>query len=572
MKKYTYLIISILLIACNKDNPPVPKVDDGETTESEVINFTIEKDKTTGKDYAINPFDYAPMTAGIKFLLTSKEETKVTIVVTIKGQKNSPDFVKKYTFNSDSVNNQWLPIIGMYDGDNVVDIIVKSKSDNTIFNKTYNIAISIPTEGMGKATQAQITGSFEGNEMIFTLYNTSATTQVFKGIVYDLKGNIRWYSAIPNSYMQFVLNDRLYVGYKGEKINRLGVYNFLGKQEKDWELPGWEDIHHDLLTNELGNLIVTVSKDDNSPVEEHLIEFNPNSNQSNKIVNSIDLSKIFPNVDELFPDLPQGQLGGTRLDNVHNNSVSYYKKDGKAIYICSSQRSGIAAVDQNGFPQWYFFPKNVQYVDFNDSTSGKRLPAGGSFPELDYSEPPSYEKLLVKPIDNNGQLITDTEVINEGKVKEGVDFVYPFRQHGARVIDYNSSSVTFVVLDNGLFRGFETHKNNATSRAVCYKVTFSDESYGGTIQQLWSTNMEFFSPFLGQSHKTPVGNYIFTFGAIGSTFFVGDNSDYKNSSDTEKKTVIVELNSSGQEQGRLTIPTTNESFGVGAYRAERIDL
>ena len=540
------------------------------------VTFEIQKDGDTNEDYQINPFDHAPMTAGIEFSLTSEEENvKVTAEITIKGQKGSSDFTKEYSFEPDSVNNQWLPIIGMYDGSNTVDVALKTGADSTVFSQTYNIAISVPAGGLGKAPEAQISGNFAGDEMIFTQYNISESGQDFTGIVYDLNGNIRWYSDIPSSFMQFVLNNRIYVGYKGERINRLGVYDFMGNRVEDWELPGWEDIHHDLLINELGNIVMTVSKDDESPVEQHLIELNPNSRQDNKVVNSIDLSLIFPNVDELFPDLPQGELGGNRLDNVHNNSLSSYKKSGQTIYLCGSQRSGIAAVDQNGFPQWYLFPRNVQYKNFNDPTSEARMPAAGNFPNLDYVEAPSYEKLLVRPVDNNGDLIADTEVIDEGKVKSGVDFIYPFRQHGARVIDYDNNSVTFLVLDNGLFRSFETNTTMASSRAVCYKVTFADasEAYGGTVQQIWSTDMEFFSPLLGQSHKTPSGNYIFTFGSIGSrALTTGDTFNYNNSSDTEMKTVIVEFDSSGKEQGRLTIPTTNQSFGVGTYRAERIKL
>ncbi|MDE0471014.1 MAG: aryl-sulfate sulfotransferase [Ekhidna sp.] len=577
MKNFIYsagLILIISLVGCNGDDDGIePEV----ITKPESVIFKIQKDEDTNEDYQINPFDHAPMTAGIEFSLTSEEENvKVAATVTIKGQKGAPDFTKEYSLEPDSENNQWLPIIGMYNGNNTVDVALKTGADSTVFSQTYTIAISIPTEGLGKAAEAQISGNFAGDEMIFAQYNISERGQDFTGIIYDLSGNIRWYSDIPNSFMQFVLNSRIYVGYKGERINRLGVYDFMGNQVEDWELPGWEDVHHDLIANELGNLVMTVSKDDESPVEQHLIELNPNSRQDNKVVNGMDLSLIFPNVDELFPDLPRGELGGNRLDHVHNNSLSSYKRGGQTVYLCGSQRSGIAAIDQNGFPQWYLFPRNVQYKDFNDSESEARMPAAGNFPRLDYDEPPSYKTLLVKPVDDNGELINDTEVTDEGKVKPGVKFVYPFRQHGARVIDYDNNSVTFLVLDNGLFRGFETHTTTASSRAVCYKVTFPEdtsEAYGGKVQQIWSTDMEFFSPFLGQSYKTPSGNYIFTFGSIGSrALTTGDTFNYNNSSDTEMKTVIVEFNSSGKEQGRLTIPTTNQSFGVGTYRAERIKL
>ena len=141
------------------------------------------------------------------------------------------------------------------------------------------------------------------------------------------------------------------------------------------------------------------------------------------------------------------------------------------------------------------------------------------------------------------------------------------------MIAYDDASVTFIVLDNALFQGFESNRTDAFSRAVCYRVTFPDgnELYGGTVQQLWSADMEFYSPFLGSSYKTSSGNYIFTFGTIGTTFgTTGENYSYINSSDTEKRSVIIELNASGEEQGRLTVPTVNELFGAGVYRAERI--
>ena len=566
MKKKLFFIC-LALFACEDKS--------SDQDNRSTANFNIYLNEDTGENYYINPFDVAPMVAGINFLYTDEvQNSEIEASVSIKSTVNQIDFTKAYSFKPDT-STQWLPIIGMYEGDNEVHVKVKEKiNQNVLHDTTYTIKINIPEGKVGRAREANISGSFPDDEMIFLLYNTSMGRVRFTGFVFDILGNIRWYSDIPNSFMQFVIDGILYVGFKGEKIHSLEAYDFLGRKLNKWDLPGYEDVHHDVIKNEMGNLILTVSSDDASPVEDKLIELSPNSIQDNKVVNSIDLSVIFPNVDELFPDLPQLQIGGTREDHVHNNSVSYYKRNGQSVFICSSQRSGIAAVDENGYPHWYFFPKNVQYSNFEDSSSSERLPASGSFPSVDYSDPPSYSKLLVDPINSDGSLIIDSDIINYGKVKEGSDFIFPFRQHGARVIEYGENHVTFLVLDNALFQGLEKSRNDARSRAVCYKVAFqnSNQIYGGTIEQLWSTEMDFFSPFLGDSRKTQSG-YIFTFGSIGSTALsVGDDFDYRNELDSEMRSLIIELDNNGKEVARLIIPSTDQGLGVGTYRAQRINL
>ena len=416
----------LLLPGCKKDDDPI-------TEEKKDPVFIIQPDEDTGKDYVMDPFSHAPMTAGIEFLTKGEDRISITATVIVKGQKNSSDLERQYSFEGNTVNTQWIPIVGMYaNSENIVQVTVKEQ-DNIIHDETYNIPLpEIEESVIGRASEAEITGTFAGDEMIFLLYNISPMNVAFRGIIYDKQGNIRWYSNIPNSYLQFVIDGRLHVGFKGEKINGLEVYDFLGQEKENWKLEGWEDIHHDIIANPSGNLIITVSKADGSPVEQHLVELNPNSRQENKIVNSIDLSDIFPNVDNLFVDLPRAQLGGTREDVVHNNSVSFYQKDGQIVYICGSQRSGIAAIDGSGFPVWYFFPKNVQYSTFDDPKSEKRLPASGNFPPLDYTVPPSYSNLLLDPVDENGNMISDMEVVNQGKVKDNVDFVYPYRHTGLK--------------------------------------------------------------------------------------------------------------------------------------------
>lgn len=566
MKKFI-IFVCLAFFACEDKKSD----DDNKST----AYFEIYMNEKTGEKYYVNPFDVAPMAAGINFLYTDEvQNNEIEALVSIKSTANQIEFTKEYSFRPDT-SAQWLPILGMYEGENEVYVKVKEKiNQNVLHDTTYTIKVDIPDDKIGRAREANISGSFPGDEMIFLLYNTSMGRVVFTSFIFDVLGNIRWFSDIPNSFLQFVIDDILYVGFKGEKINSLEAYDFLGRKLNKWDMPGYEDIHHDVIKNEMGNLILTVSSHDDSPVEDKLIELNPNSIQDNKIVNSVDLSVVFPNVDELFPDLPQLQIGGTREDHVHNNSVSTYKRNGQSVFICSSQRSGIAAIDENGYPHWYFFPKNVQYTDFEDSTSSERLPAFGSFPSVDYSDPPSYSKLLVDPINSDGSLIMDRDIINYGKVKEGNDFIFPFRQHGARVIEYGENHVTFLVLDNALFQGFEKSRNDARSRAVCYKVVFQDSNqiYGGTIQQLWSTEMDFFSPFLGDSRKTQNG-YIFTFGSIGSTALsVGDGFDYRNDLDIEKRSVIIELDNNGNEVARLIIPSTDQGLGVGTYRAQRINL
>ncbi len=562
--------------------------------DREVV-FTLIKNTQTNTDYFINPFKYAPMAVGIHFELSSKKKTDVIATVLIKGH-NTPDLVKSYTFTSTpEIQKYWLPILGLYMGKvTIVQIDIKSKDTNILFSNNYEIYLPKTEDyyiDIGKAEQTKVIGEFEGDDMIFVQYNSNPSGVVFRGIVYDKYGNIRWYSKIPNGAHHFIIDTKLYTGLKSDRNEHILVHNFLAKRLEDWKFEGYRNLHHDLVKQVDSHFILTFDNQDSFPNEQHIVEINPNEQAKNKVINCINTGNIFPNVDNLFPNLPE-DIDSTSLsikakDPIHINSISSYEKNGKTVYVCSSQRSGIAALDEDGVPHWYLFPKGIQYKIFNDKYSGQRLPSDTNFVAFNYSTLPSYQKLLLDPIDKNNLPIKDSKIIDEGQVKKDVDFIYPFRQHGAKVVEYNQDSMTMIVLDNAAFQSFKLYDTLASSYAVCYRVFFDnnpidehdpsnkeEEFYGGKIKQLWRYKLNAFSPFMGSSSISASGNYLFCFGTIGSKKrTTGNGYDYNNINDIEGKTIVIELDRNGIEKARLIIETTDQRpLKIGAYRAQKINF
>lgn len=530
----------------------------------------------------LNPYDYAPLAAGLE-IPPITEDLPVYVEIAAQGE-GSEDYRYDLILEA-SDEPQFIPILGLYpDAENRVLLRYGKES------REYVVNTGPLPEKLKLLEKIEVEGSYEGPEMTFFQYFTSFS--ITGGIQYtnvsvavDKQGKIRWYSAFPSDIMGgvLVIDGLIYAAGKGSNADYLFVYDFLGKELERWDLSKldphneWTNAHHDVIKRPNGNLIITVNLKDDETEEHWLIEFDPDTRQTIKVVNRWDLEEVFPNVDELFIDLPHSYYA--KPDVVHNNGICLAPNGN---IIASSQRMGLAEVDSAGFPVWFFSPHVVKDM----------VPAAGHFPALDYSVNPSYELLLLDPLDAAGNQITDPDVLN-GLI-DHPDFSYPWRQHTPIILDNRY----LAVFDNRWTTNFKTTIDKSDySRMVIYEIgydtdTSDGESFGGTVRQVWdyalAEDWSALSITAGDVSEAPNGNLTVTYGALGIAMAASESGKepvdgtlmgklkaalYMNTN--PKKAVIVEIvpfeTPYGEYLFRMDIPAPKDG-GLTTYRSHRINL
>ena len=95
MKKILFVFSCLAFFACEDK-----KTDEDNKSSA---NFNININENNGENYYVNPFDVAPMVAGINFLYTDQVESSgIEATVSIKSTKNQIEFIKEYSFKSGS--------------------------------------------------------------------------------------------------------------------------------------------------------------------------------------------------------------------------------------------------------------------------------------------------------------------------------------------------------------------------------------------------------------------------------------------------------------------------------------
>lgn len=426
-------------------------------TLGENINNAIQTVK-------LNPSGYNPLAANIFAAFPVKGRAKIIV----HGKEGSHGTIE-YLF-SNYGENQNLTILGLYpDYENTISIVMTDKEGNerartqtTIKTSPLNIT-ALPN--YVKVKKALI----EKMEPGMILLNDPGASEADTSCPYmlDSDGEIRWVLDWRTS------PDLLHIGAQcglhrlengnylvGDANNyQIAEVNILGEVVRKWDLKALGyNFHHEVVMGENDKLLVAVTKLDatlntgQSRIYDHILEISPNEGT---ISQEWDLAQILDSARYVAtdPSLPGASFGQTQGNWAHHNAVQYWGDD----IFASARFQGVFKYHRNGELAWIISPhKNWR---------------------------PEYSKFLLKPLDKNGNEITDPQIISGDK--SSTDFDWPWGQH-TPVIMPNGHILVF---DNGYARNYIPKpftEPGQYSRIVEYEV---DET-NRTVKQVWSYGSE----------------------------------------------------------------------------------
>jgi len=488
-----------------------------------------------------NPSGNIPLSASVKIIL--KEAAKIKVYVADIKEGVAP-FSREYAPSGDAEEYS-VPVLGLFpDKKNLVAVMVFDTDNSLIGKKTFEIT----TEALPKDfPTVKMEGTIDSGWTIVNYLRTPRSRPEMSEIAIDELGRIRWYTDFPfSNAFPLTLKDNTFYTSDGE--NTLYKFDFMGYELGKWDITehGFTKIHHEIFIKDDGNIILGVSKTDDSWIEDRMIEINPETNQLRGTWN---LTKIFPDICDLHYDMPLSAAddpAGKTNNPIHHNAA-WYQSDDDSI-IVGSQTSGIAKITHSGYLKWFLAPHITAYIDDadNDGVSDSlvdgynaadpttmvgdfkgdkytedRMPIDGK-PHEDYSQLDwRYPEFLLTPVDSEGKTITDNEILMG--FANHKDFVWPSREHNPTILKNGN----LLIFDNGLARNFTYPpvSQNHYSRAVEFEIT-SDETdgYGGTVKQVWEYIINEdplwygLGLIVGSASELENGNRLIVSGSIGSTF------------------------------------------------------
>lgn len=483
----------------------------------------------------LNPYGYAPLTAGI---IVNGIEVELLAEVTVKGKGENGLDLTRATKVVPQKGIFLVPVIGLYPNyNNNVSVILKNEEGKKVGE--YSTEIQTEKIQFEFAKEPVTKGEIGDNNLIFaTLY-----TFVFekgkdmdflpKSVALDGQGEVRWYSDFKgrSHIVAEVIDGFLYCGSnKGNFAGKMVKYNFLGEELEvyDFSKDGkYYNLHHDIRKTENGSFLLTVNKKGEPTVENYVLEYNPNL-MGNNVQLEMDVEEIMPNCDDFFLDLPFSYYANKK-DIMHINGIYPYG-DGEEILV-SSRNAGLAKINVlSAELKWFLFPHAVaakpvgpmakeksqinpslkrSYSKYlTNSIENRRPPASGIIPVQDYTDFVfDYTEFLLTPLDKNGTPIKEEDVVVYGNRHE--DFSYSYRQHSPIILKNGN----IAVFDNG----DKNFNEDAYSRAVEYKITGdASDGFGGTVQQVWEYILPSrkFAISVGNIKELESGNRLVNFGAL----------------------------------------------------------
>lgn len=414
----------------------------------------------------VNNSGYNPLAATIRLNLPSGGVIK-TIVYT-KENYHTPDIEHTNEFTTSNV--QFIDIVGLYaDYTNKVDVIYQDQQGNERGRTHIDIPVKkldldyLPTIKVQIAQHSKMEPGM--NLLSFPGKDEDDTSAPF---MIDADGEIRWLLDWRKS------EELLHIGSQcspsrlkngnfilGDANNhQLAEVDLLGNIINRWDLNALGyGFHHEIIENKDGNFLVTVTKwgsklssGNEGRKNDHIIEFDPETQTVLKewdLVNILDSAR-YSNADS---ELPGASFGQTRGNWAHNNAIAEWDND----YLASARFQGIFKFDANGELKWIIAPhKNWRK---------------------------EYEKYLLKPLDKDGNEITDPQVISGDKSSDSFDWAWGVH---CPVLLPNGNIIAF---DNGYCRNYiplPYTASNLYSRIVEYEIDEENK----TVRQVWQYGIE----------------------------------------------------------------------------------
>lgn len=418
-------------------------------TKGTSLDFIVEQ-------VQLNPSGYNPLAAIAQIQLPTYGRVRVTV----HGKSGDAGAIS-HLCQMQTIR-QSVPILGLYAGyDNIVDLTFTDKDGHE--RGTTQIHIRTEALQLLDFPAVQVIKSQPGKmEPGVNLVSYPGMSEIDLSVPYivDSEGEIRWillWKSSPDLH-QLSASIGLKRTKKGTFITgdqmaqRIVEIDMFGNLLHQWDLqkPGYT-FHHEVTEAKNGNYLITVSKasakllNGQPRVNDFIIELEPNSGS---IVKEWDLATMIDTSRYVKPDgITPPQFSQNPTNWAHNNSIKEIGDD----LLATMRYQGIMSFTHQGNLRWLISPHKYWST--------------------------KYQPYLLNPVDENGNLITDPQVLDGDIRTDGFD--WPWGPHTPIAL----SNDRILVFDNGYNRHWisnaRTNESNY-SRVVEYKI---DEAKH-TVQQV----------------------------------------------------------------------------------------
>jgi len=399
-----------------------------------------------------DPYQSAPLTALVIF------DTPTPSQISIHVPGKTPQTGVDATFLGYQQHHE-IPIYGLNAGA-LNHVTLRLKTQTGLSAQT---GIDLQTEPLPVDMQ-----SFTVDKLDLSQYSPGLNfTSLDRKPVFDMDGNVRWYSS-QKSFEVFtrLKNGRYLFTYSvaGVEGDVMMEQDLLGKIYAIYNVA--DGVHHDVYELPTGNLLVTSSDLKSNTNEDYILELDRTNGH---IVRSIDLKNT------LDPGRPHQVTGLATNDWLHLNSIVYDTAD-HSIIISSKAQSAVVKLTYPGMQiKWILGP--------HDNWSQK------------------YQPYLLTPV--------------------GANLKWPWSQHHATLYAPDvpgAASTDILLFDNALFRSFDNpdavSSSDQYSRVVHYRINAASM----TIEQVWEYGQALgpalFSPTGGSAYRLSNGDVLGTWGDI----------------------------------------------------------
>lgn len=352
MKKILTLILTLILTGCSASTSVDTVDNDANIDHSDLYNTQIKQKETYLTDFEasdatfsdpeviINPWNTNVLSAYIGF----KYDQEVSYNYVVKGKTEETN----YTFTSDKTSDEVIiPVIGLYYGENEVEVNLTDSSSEVVETQTFNIDTTeqeVPEDALTTNVEES------SDKAIELLENKIIFSAKYSG--YDLDGNLRFYTTSKRTQYFHYSDNSFYTVGSGSDPLYIYKSDAMGVIKTEYKMPDGLEAHHDYTTDEKGNLyaLATPSSEleggyqeegSNLIVESQIVKFD---DQTGEVKETFDMY-------DLFDENPV-VASGVEFDPLHINAITYDEANNGLIM--SSQAQGMLfSLDADNFEiQW----------------------------------------------------------------------------------------------------------------------------------------------------------------------------------------------------------------------------
>jgi len=467
---------------------------------SEMLTYTID-------NVIVNPYSRSALSA----IITVSASLPFSVHTNVLGMDGPTSDI---SFKNDSLKFQHqVPVYGLYFSNDYINagwagnkVVVTLKGENTM---TYTDTVTIETMAKpGWFPNLATTGSAMNDGALFAfLYNKWGHGNTISTMISDRYGKFRGFWYIENEEdnmfpLTFLKNGNLI--YSVPQRSAIYETDFLGKIINIWDIPGeFQGSHHDICEipsgSKEGNLLVTVSQTDARVpydvqnrrfIEDHIIELDRKTGALLTTWNLRDCLQVGRSIMPTY--IRNISLNPLEFDWCHNNGLAFDPTDN--TIIISTFHHGFAKLDWSNNLKWILAPHGGWGVNGRGE---------------------SLDKYLLKAADQQGILYSDSVQLG---YKSITGFEWPWVNHSPSVRN-EQGNLVLTCMVNGASKNFKTMPFFEISS---WGAEYVINEKAMTVKQGWTYGREkgvpLFSVTAGQATRLKEGNYLLTFGSIGSAF------------------------------------------------------